>query len=188
MNKRNQCHPKTLINLSTEIYRGNTNSLSLSLEKPKTRSDKHKPLKATYDPETLSYSLTQFFFSQHNVIKSCIIMTYMFIAFRQTVTLLTESTSSCRSKELLRRQPRIQHPSLHQRICLPLLWKASPGLCITCYLCYFTTVIDCRIECALKCRSCVKPQLHDLRNPVEMNTSMLGRVAALLIRIQVEVD
>jgi hypothetical protein len=24
--------------------------------------------------------------------------------------------------------------------------------------------------------------LHDLRNPVEMNTSMLGRVAALLIR------
>ena len=24
--------------------------------------------------------------------------------------------------------------------------------------------------------------MHDLRNPIEMNTSMLGRVAALLIR------
>jgi hypothetical protein len=24
--------------------------------------------------------------------------------------------------------------------------------------------------------------LHDLRNPIEMNTSMLGRIAALLIR------
>ena len=24
-------------------------------------------------------------------------------------------------------------------------------------LCYFTTLNDCRIECALKCRSCLKP-------------------------------
>ena len=160
----------------------------LCLTKPKPRSDKHKPLKATYDPETLSYSLTQFFFSQHNVIKSCIIMTYIFIAFRQTVTSLTENTSSYRSKELLRRQPRIKYQSLHQRICLPQLWKASPGSCITCYLCYFTILNDCRFDCALKCRSCLKPQLHDLRNPVEMNTSMLGRVAALLSRISVEVE
>jgi hypothetical protein len=30
--------------------------------------------------------------------------------------------------------------------------------------------------------------LHDLRNPIEMNTSMLSRVAALLIRISVEVE
>jgi hypothetical protein len=30
--------------------------------------------------------------------------------------------------------------------------------------------------------------MHDLRNPIEMNTSMLGRVAALLIRISVEVE
>ena len=138
--------------------------------------------------KTLSYSLTQFFFLQHNVIKSCIIMTYIFIAFRQTVTSLTESTSSCRSKVLLRRQPQIQHQSLHQRTCLPLLWKARPGLCITCYLCYFTSLNDCRIDCALRCRNCLKPQLHDLRNPIEMNTSMLGRVAALLSRISVEVE
>ena len=27
-------------------------------QKPKPRSDKHKPLKATYDPETLNCSLT----------------------------------------------------------------------------------------------------------------------------------
>ena len=145
MNNRNQCHPKTLYNLSTEIYKGNTNSLCLSLAKPKPRSDKHKPLKAMYDPETLNCSLTQFLFSQHNVIKSCIIMTYMFIAFRQTLTLLTESTSSCRSKELLRRQPRIQHQSLHQRICLPLLCKASPGFMHNRLLCYFTTLNVCRL-------------------------------------------
>jgi hypothetical protein len=32
--------------------------------------------------------------------------------------------------------------------------KGKPGfLCITCLLCYFTTLNDCRIECALKCRS-----------------------------------
>jgi hypothetical protein len=30
--------------------------------------------------------------------------------------------------------------------------------------------------------------LHDLRNPIELNTSMLGRVVAYLIRISVEVE
>jgi hypothetical protein len=30
-------------------------------------------------------------------------------------------------------------------------------LCITCYLCSFTILNDCRIECALRCRSCLKP-------------------------------
>jgi hypothetical protein len=35
---------------------------------------------------------------------------------------------------------------------------------------------------ALKCRSCLKPKLHELMIPFEMDTSMLGRVAALLIR------
>jgi hypothetical protein len=35
--------------------------------------------------------------------------------------------------------------------------EGKPGLCITCYLYYFTTLNDCRIECALKCRSCLKP-------------------------------
>jgi hypothetical protein len=44
-------------------------------------------------------------------------------------------------------------PSKHY---LSVKLKASPGLCITCYLCYFTTLIDCRIGCALKCRSCLK--------------------------------
>jgi hypothetical protein len=37
------------------------------------------------------------------------------------------------------------------------------------------------LYCALKCRSCLKPYLHELRIPFEMDTSMLGRVAALLI-------
>jgi hypothetical protein len=35
---------------------------------------------------------------------------------------------------------------------------------------------------ALKCRSCLKPYLHELKIPFEMDTSMLGRVADLLIR------
>jgi hypothetical protein len=35
---------------------------------------------------------------------------------------------------------------------------------------------------ALKCRSCLKPKLLELRIPFEMDTSMLGRVAAMLIR------
>jgi hypothetical protein len=38
------------------------------------------------------------------------------------------------------------------------------------------------LYCALKCRSCLKPRLHELRIPFEMDTSKLGRVAALLIR------
>jgi hypothetical protein len=38
------------------------------------------------------------------------------------------------------------------------------------------------LYCALKCRSFLKPLLHELRIPFEMDTSMLGRVAALLIR------
>jgi hypothetical protein len=32
-----------------------------------------------------------------------------------------------------------------------------PVLCITCYLCYFTILNDCKIDCALKCRSYLKP-------------------------------
>ena len=35
---------------------------------------------------------------------------------------------------------------------------------------------------ALKCRSFLKPEMHELRIPFEIDTSMLGRVAALLIR------
>jgi hypothetical protein len=31
---------------------------------------------------------------------------------------------------------------------------------------------------ALKCWSCLEPYLHELRIPFEMDTSMLGRVAA----------
>jgi hypothetical protein len=44
-------------------------------------------------------------------------------------------------------------PSKH---CLSVKLKANPGLYITYLLCYFTTPNDCRIECALKCRSCLK--------------------------------
>jgi hypothetical protein len=36
--------------------------------------------------------------------------------------------------------------------------------------------------CALKCRNRLKPELHELRIPFEMNTSMLGQVAAMLIK------
>jgi hypothetical protein len=36
------------------------------------------------------------------------------------------------------------------------------------------------LYCALKCRSCLKPYLHELRIPFEMDISMLGRVAAML--------
>jgi hypothetical protein len=38
------------------------------------------------------------------------------------------------------------------------------------------------LYCALKCRSWLEPQLHELMIPFEMDTSMLGRVAALVIR------
>jgi hypothetical protein len=38
------------------------------------------------------------------------------------------------------------------------------------------------LYCALKCRSCLKPYLHELWITFEMATSMLGRVAALLIK------
>jgi hypothetical protein len=38
------------------------------------------------------------------------------------------------------------------------------------------------LYCALKCRSWLKPYLHELRISFVMDTSMLGRVAALLIR------
>jgi hypothetical protein len=38
------------------------------------------------------------------------------------------------------------------------------------------------LYCALKCRSCLKPLLHELRIPFEMDTSMLDREASLLIR------
>jgi hypothetical protein len=48
-------------------------------------------------------------------------------------------------------------PESAQRICLPQLWKASPSFMHNLLLCYFTTLNDCRIECALKCRSCLKP-------------------------------
>ena len=44
--------------LMHEVYKGNTNFLCLSLAKPKPKSDKHKPLKATYNQETLNCSLT----------------------------------------------------------------------------------------------------------------------------------
>jgi hypothetical protein len=33
---------------------------------------------------------------------------------------------------------------------------------------------------ALKCRSFLKPEMHELRIPYEMDTSMLGRVAVML--------
>ena len=185
MNNGNQCHPKTLVKCPLKYIKAIQIHYVYPQQKSKPRSDKPKPLKAPYDPETLSYSLTQFSFCIMLLILHNHNIHVHFI--RQTVILLTESTSSCRSKELLRRQPQTQHQSLHQRTCLPLLWKASPGLCITCYLCYFNILNDCRIDCALKCRSCLKPQLHDLRNHIEMNTSTLGRVVALLIRISVAV-
>jgi hypothetical protein len=50
------------------------------------------------------------------------------------------------------------------------------------YICYFTAILFVGLYCALTCRSCLKPLLHELRFLYEMNTSMLGRVAAMLIR------
>jgi hypothetical protein len=38
------------------------------------------------------------------------------------------------------------------------------------------------LYCALKCMSCLKPLMHELRFLYEMNTSMVGRAAALLNR------
>jgi hypothetical protein len=36
-------------------------------------------------------------------------------------------------------------PEPAQRICLPHLWKASPGLCITSSIYYFAALNDCRL-------------------------------------------
>ena len=44
--------------LPTEMCKDNANPLYYPQQKPKPRSDKHKPLKAPYNPETLSFSLT----------------------------------------------------------------------------------------------------------------------------------
>jgi hypothetical protein len=38
------------------------------------------------------------------------------------------------------------------------------------------------LYCALKCRSCLEPKLHELRFPFEMDTRMVGRVAVMLIQ------
>jgi hypothetical protein len=38
------------------------------------------------------------------------------------------------------------------------------------------------LYCALKCMICLKPFMHELMLLYEMNTSMVGRVAALLNR------
>jgi hypothetical protein len=38
------------------------------------------------------------------------------------------------------------------------------------------------LYCALKCRSCLEPLLHEIGIPFEMDTSMLGRLVDMLIQ------
>jgi hypothetical protein len=71
----------------------------------------------------------------------------------------------------------------------PSNWRQAPVLCITNDI--YATLLHLMfvgLQCALKCRSWVKTL--SCMNSVflfEMDTSMLGRVAALLTRISVEV-
>jgi hypothetical protein len=83
---------------------------------------------------------------------------------------------------LLRRESRSQHQSLPLRISLPQLLKASPSFMHTVIYAILLHLMFVGLYCALKCRSCLKPYLHELWITFEMATSMLGRVAALLIK------
>jgi hypothetical protein len=59
-------------------------------------------------------------------------------------------------------------------------FQASPVLCITVIYSILLHLMFVGLYRALKCRSCLKTLLHELRIPFEMDTSMLRRVAAML--------
>jgi hypothetical protein len=83
------------------------------------------------------------------------------------------------------RKTRSKLPRLPSRIFPhPQLLKASPGFMHNqvIYICYFTT-LNVHLKELLETLSCMNSGFL-----FETNTSMLGRVAALLIRISIEVE
>ena len=86
-----------------------------------------KPLSIPKGNPRVPLNLVLFYCAQPLQITMSLISIYLIHYIRQTVISLTGSTSSFRSKELLRRQPQSQHQILPSRICLPSLQKASPS-------------------------------------------------------------
>jgi hypothetical protein len=70
----------------------------------------------------------------------------------------------------------------HRGSACPSFGRQALVLCITIIYATLLHLMFVGLYCTLKCRSWLKPKLHELRISFEMDTSMLGRVAALLIR------
>jgi hypothetical protein len=117
-------------------------------------------------------------------VKSYIIMTYifLFIAFDRLQPCWRRVRSRAGARSCSGGSPGSSPRACTKGSACPSFERQAPVLCITYLLCYFTTLNDCRIECALKLGVVWNPSCMISGILFEMDTSMLGRVAALLIR------
>jgi hypothetical protein len=106
----------------------------------------------------------------------------LFIAFIRVQPRWRRVRAHSQARSCLRRSPGASSRACHRGSSRSLnFWRQAPVLCITIYICYFTTLnVGCNVYLSVGVAwnpSCINSWFL-----FEMDTSMLGRIVALLSR------